>query len=128
MVAKRNGTLQEFSPSKLARSIQIACAKRYLPVGAIDHIVDSIQRKAINEGRERIESGVIGEMALNGLKDLDHVAYLRYASVYKDFDDVEQFSVEASSLDSPGDRDAEMQGALLPSPASRQISEIARSN
>ena len=128
MVQKRDRTLEEFSARKLTRSIEIACAKRVLPVGAIDNIVDSVYHKAISEGRERIESGVIGEMVLDGLKSLDHVAYMRFASVYKDFDDLERFTTEASSLEAMDQLEADIQGALLPSAASPNLSEIARRN
>ena len=116
MVEKRNGKLEAFSPEKLTRSIQIACAKRYLPVRAIEEIVEEIQQRAVNGGRDRIESGVIGEMVLGHLKALDGVAYLRFASVYNDFEDLERFAAEADMLGRAASEASDLQGALLPSP------------
>ena len=118
MVEKRSGKLEDFSAEKLTRSIQIACAKRYLPVGAIDGIVEEIQQRVANEGRDRIESGVIGEMVLNELRTLDDVAYLRFASVYNDFEDSERFAAEVDLLGRASSEDLDLQGALLPSPLS----------
>ena len=117
MVEKRNGKLEAFSTDKLTRSIQVACAKRYLPVGAIDEIVEEIQQRVLNEGRDRIESGVIGEMVLDQLRALDDVAYLRFASVYNDFEDPERFAIEVDKLGRDDSNASDLQGALLPSPA-----------
>ena len=128
MVEKRSGTLQEFSTEKLTRSIEIACAKRYLPVRAIEQIVEEIRTRAMSDGRERIESGVIGQMVLNRLRSLDEVAYMRFASVYKDFDDLEMFTAEASSLEQRESAESRLQGTLLPTPISSSELESARRN
>lgn len=128
MVAKRNGKVEPFSVDKLTRSIEIACAKRYLPVGAIDQIVEEIQQRVLSEGRERIESGVIGQMVLNQLKTLDLVAYLRFASVYKDFEDLERFANEAINLEQDRSEDPDLQGTLLPSLASSVGRQPSRRN
>ena len=129
LVEKRNGKLEEFSTAKLTRSIEIACAKRYLPVRAIEETVEEIRALAMSDGRERIESGVIGEMVLNRLRSLDQVAYMRFASVYKDFDDLERFTAEATNLEQPDSEVSRIQGTLLPSPASpAQLHTTARRN
>ena len=128
MVEKRSGKLEEFSAGKLTRSIEIACAKRYLPVRAIEQIVEEIRARAMGDGRERIESGIIGEMVLHRLRSLDHVAYMRFASVYKDFDDLEMFTAEASNLEQADSQEARLQGTLLPSPVSPGELEPARHN
>ena len=128
MVEKRSGKLEQFSDAKLTRSIEIACAKRYLPVGAIEEIVDDIHERAFGSGRERIESGVIGQMVLNRLMSLDHVAYMRFASVYKDFDDVDRFTAEVSNLEQTESQEAQLQGALLPSLTSLGNGSPARRN
>ena len=128
MVEKRSGKLEQFSDAKLTRSIEIACAKRYLPVGAIEEIVDDIHERAFGSGRERIESGVIGQMVLNRLMSLDHVAYMRFASVYKDFDDVDRFTAEVSNLEQTESQEAQLQGALLPSLTSLGNGSSARRN
>ena len=128
MVEKRNGKLEEFSAEKLTRSIELACAKRYLPVRAIEHIVEEIRARAIGDGRERIETGIIGEMVLHRLRSLDHVAYMRYASVYKDFDDLEMFTLEATSLEQAESPESRLQGTLLPNSISPIELEPARRN
>ena len=128
MVAKRSGKHEEFSTEKLAKSIEIACAKRYLPVGAINQIVEEIHQQAMNDGRERIESGVIGQMVLNRLKSLDPVAYMRFASVYKDFDDLDRFTAEATSLEDTDSEDSRFQGTLIPNPASTSEIPTAQRN
>lgn len=121
-VEKRSGKLESFSTEKLMRSIEIACAKRTLPVGAIEQIVDEIHGMAVNEGREHIETGLIGEMVLNRLKSLDRVAYLRFASVYKDFDDVERFATEVSILEDADPFASDLQSTFL----SGAVSQAAR--
>ena len=128
MVEKRSGKLEAFSSEKLTRSIQIACAKRYLPVGAIEEIVEEIQQRAVNEGRDRIESGVIGEMVLDHLKTLDDVAYLRFASVYNDFEDPERFAAEVDMLGRAASEVSDLQGTLLPSPLRPAIRYSSRRN
>ena len=127
-VEKRSGKLESFSTDKLMRSIEIACAKRMLPVGAIEQIVEEIHEMAINEGREHVESGLIGEMVLDRLKSLDRVAYLRFASVYKDFEDVERFATEVSILDDADPFASELQATFLSSPASHAARQTARRN
>ncbi len=127
-VEKRSGKLESFSTDKLMRSIEIACAKRTLPVGAIEQIVEEIHEMAVNEGREHIESGLIGEMVLNRLKTLDRVAYVRFASVYKDFEDVERFAAEVSVLEDADPFESELQATFLPSPVSHAARQTARRN
>ena len=117
-VEKRNGMLESFSTEKLTNSIEVACAKRMLPVGAIEQIVEEIHEIAANEGRHHIESRFIGEMVLDRLRELDRVAYLRFASVYKDFEDAERFASELSSLDDADALESELQATFLAGPQS----------
>ncbi len=118
-VEKRNGVLEAFSTDKLMNSIELACAKRRLPVGTIEHVVQEIHEMAVNEGRNHIESRLIGEMVLDRLITLDRVAYLRFASVYKDFDDVESFATELNFLDDTAALESELQATFLSSPTAR---------
>ena len=127
-VEKRSGKLESFSTVKLTRSIEIACAKRTLPVGAIEQIVEDIHERAANEGREHIESGLIGEMVLNRLKSLDRVAYLRFASVYKDFEDVGRFAIEVGKLEDAESFESDLQATFLSGPASQHTRQSARRN
>ncbi len=98
MVAKRDNRREPFSAEKLERSFRIACAKRPFEIGSISKMVSDIERELHLLGKPEIESSVIGEMAIERLKELDSVAYIRYASVYRDFQDEESFAREIESL------------------------------
>ncbi len=97
MVAKRDGRREEYNRDKLTRSVQMACVKRPLPTGTIDKLADDIETQLQALGRAEIPSFAIGEMVVERLRALDPVAYIRFASVYRDFADVERFrdAVEA---------------------------------
>ncbi len=127
-VQKRSGKQENFSVEKITRSIELACAKRSLPLGAIEQIVEDIHEGAISEGREHIETGVIGEMVLRRLKTLDSVAYLRFASVFRDFDSLERFVEEAVGLDEDDATDEDLQPSLLTIPGSNRERQTARQN
>ena len=79
----------------------MACAKRPLPLGAIDKIADEIETQIIESGRAEVPARLIGEMVIERLKVLDRVAYIRFASVYRDFADLESFREEIDSLLEP---------------------------
>jgi transcriptional repressor NrdR len=100
MVAKRDGRREEFIRDKLLRSIRLACVKRPLPTGTLEKIVDEIESDLHRLGRAEIPSSVIGESTTAKLRDLDRVAYIRYASVYRNFDDLEEFQREIEALQS----------------------------
>jgi len=101
MIAKRDGRREEFSRDKLARSLQTACAKRPLEVGAISKIVVDIENELHKLSKAEIEARVLGEMCVERLKILDRVAYIRFASVYRDFKDVDSFTKEVEALTHP---------------------------
>lgn len=94
MVEKRNGVRESFSLEKLERSISLACVKRSLPVGSIEQLAVEVHDALTDDGKEVVPSSMIGEMVLRGLRLLDAVAYMRYASVYRDYSGPEKF-VEA---------------------------------
>jgi transcriptional repressor NrdR len=98
MVAKRDNRREEFNRAKLLRSIQIACAKRPLPTGALEKAVDEIETEVQKSGKAEVAAALIGDMVTLRLRDLDRVAYIRYASVYRDFDDLEEFTSEIETL------------------------------
>jgi transcriptional repressor NrdR len=102
LVVKRDGRREEFSKDKLWESLTNACAKRPLPVGSIDKSIDEIENHLSNLGRAEISSRIIGELVMDRLKDLDRVAYIRFASVYRDFRDIESFKNEVEALMEPG--------------------------
>ena len=101
LVAKRDGRREEFNRDKLWGSVAKACAKPPLPVGSIERVVEEIEARLADVGRAEIPNKAIGEMVMEWLKDLDRVAYIRFASVYRDFRDIETFKEEIDSLLAP---------------------------
>ena len=98
MVVKRDGRREEYNREKLSRSIRLACVKRPLPTGALDKLIDEIKKNLQHLGKAEISSAAIGEITIGKLREIDRVAYIRYASVYRDFEDLEQFKSEIESL------------------------------
>ena len=98
MIAKRDGRREAFSSEKLERSLRTACAKRPLEVGAISKMVVDIENELHKLSKAEVEARVIGEMCIERLKILDRVAYIRFASVYRDFQDVDSFTKEVEAL------------------------------
>ncbi|HEX8653781.1 MAG TPA: transcriptional regulator NrdR [Allosphingosinicella sp.] len=97
-VVKSGQRREPFERAKLERSIAIACRKRPVPAERIDRLVSSIQRQIETSGESEIASAAIGEMVMNGLKGVDPVAYIRFASVYKDFTEARHFEEFAGSV------------------------------
>ena len=98
MVAKRDSRREEYNRDKLVSSILKACVKRPLPIGRIEKLVDEIEAELQQLGRAEIQSSQIGEMAMERLRAIDRVAYIRFASVYRNFADVESFKQEVEAL------------------------------
>ena len=97
-VIKRDERREEFNREKLASSIRKASGKRPLPVNAIDKLAGEVEGEVQYLGRAEISSSLIGEMVMERLKGLDRVAYIRFASVYRDFADIDNFRDEIESL------------------------------
>ena len=91
MVIKKDETRTVFDREKLVRSINISCRKRPVDSQQIELIANSIQRRLESSGETEIPTKVIGELVMDALKELDRVAYLRFASVYKDFQETDDF-------------------------------------
>src|SRR5437764_3760185 len=96
-VVKKTGDRKPFDRDKLARSIAIACRKRDIPPDRIDRLVSSIQRQLETRGDE-VTTTQIGESVMDALKAVDHVAYIRFASVYKDFSEPGDFAEIAGAV------------------------------
>jgi transcriptional repressor NrdR len=96
-VMKKNGEREPFDRGKLERSIAIACRKRDVAPAQIDRLVTSIQRQLETRGDE-VTTAQIGEAVMDGLKAIDHVAYIRFASVYKDFSEPGDFAEIAGAV------------------------------
>ena len=97
-VVKAGSRREPFERSKLERSVAIALRKRPVPPERIDKLLSSIQRQLETSGETEISSAMIGEMVMNGLKALDTVAYIRFASVYKDFREAKDFEDFAGTV------------------------------
>ena len=98
MVVKKDGSREAFDRNKVLNGIIKACEKRPVSIASIEHIVSEIERGLNNMMEKEIESKVIGEVIMEHLKDLDEVAYVRFASVYRQFKDVNTFVAEIEKL------------------------------
>ena len=94
---------QPFDRGKLEQSIALACRKRSVDQERIDQLVSGIQRQVETAGEAEIPSKRIGEMVMNGLRQLDSVAYIRFASVYRDFSEARDFEEFASTVQEAAD-------------------------
>ena len=99
IVIKKNGEKTMFDRDKLAKSIQIAVRKRPVNPERVEKVVNSIQRRLESSGEAEIQSRVIGEYVMEALSKLDHIAYIRFASVYKDFREVKDFENFVETID-----------------------------
>ena len=97
-VIKNNGARQVFDANKLKTGIIKACEKRPVSVQDIEKLVDSIQKKVYNSLAQEITSKELGEMVCEGLKEIDEVAYVRFASVYRSFTDTTSFMKELEKM------------------------------
>ena len=87
-VIKKDGRREEFNRDKLLSGIRKACEKRPLPTGTIDKLVDGIEVELYRLGKVEVPSPIIGDMVMERLQELDHIAYIRFASVYREFSDI----------------------------------------
>jgi transcriptional repressor NrdR len=101
-ILKSEGRKEPFERDKLARSVAIACRKRPIEQARIDQMVSGIQRQLETLGDAEIEAQQIGAFVMEGLKELDSVAYIRFASVYKDFTEAKDFEEFAGSVKDAG--------------------------
>ena len=98
LVVKKDGHKETFDRSKLMRGLVTATVKRDVPIEALDTLIDSIESELRDQGITEVSSNDLGSMVLRRLLTLDKVAYVRFASVYRDFKDIEEFSEELRSL------------------------------
>lgn len=98
-VVKRNGEIEPYDRRKLLTSIEVAAAKRPISAVEIDGIVEEIERALDRSDETDIPSGKLGELVMAHLKSRDHIAYVRFASVYRNFQDLTEFYEEIRELD-----------------------------
>ena len=109
-VVKSGGKREPFDRSKIEQSVALACRKRGIEQERIDQLVSGIQRQVETVGDSEIASERIGEMVMDGLPQLDSVAYIRFASVYRDFGEAKDFEEFASAIQEAGGRNAGNEG------------------
>ncbi len=100
MVVKKDKSREVFDREKILRGIIISCEKRNITLDQMEKVVDSIEKELSNSMRREISSTEIGEMVMKRLKNLDEVSYIRFASVYKEFKDIDSFMAEIKSIKS----------------------------
>lgn len=98
VVVKRDGSRQEFDREKLASGLRKALTRRPVPGDAAEQAADAIEAELRSQGASEIASSRVGALAMERLRELDHIAYIRFASVYQSFDDLEDLKREVDSL------------------------------
>jgi transcriptional repressor NrdR len=105
-VKKRDGSVEPYERTKLIRGIQVACTKRPVTLTQIEEIVDGIEESLQRSESGEVESWQVGEQVMDALRDLDEVAYVRFASVYTNFQDPEEYLEAIRELAARGEYDA----------------------
>jgi transcriptional repressor NrdR len=98
LIIKQDSTREEFDRDKLIRGIRISCAKRPVSAADIERLVGEIEATLQAMGRAEVSSRVVGDMVITGLKEMDHIAYIRYAIVYLGLDDLSSIRSEIDRL------------------------------
>ena len=98
MVIKKDGSRQQYDREKLMRGILKACQKRPVTKAQMDDLLSNIEKELYDQQEDEVSSMTIGEIVVERLIDIDEVAYIRFASVYRDFDDVDSFMAELKRI------------------------------
>lgn len=98
MVVKRDGRREEFNREKVMAGLRLACAKRPVSMEALEGVAEDVEREVLRLGRAEVPAHIVGEMVMERLRRLDRIAYVRFASVYRQFQDVESFQKEVETL------------------------------
>jgi transcriptional repressor NrdR len=102
IVVKRDGRREPFSPRKLTDKLRLALTKRPVPMSEVERIVREVEIDLLDRGTSEVPSTDIGELVLAKLKEVDQVAYIRFASVYREFRDLDDWRREMAELDRGG--------------------------
>jgi transcriptional repressor NrdR len=97
-IIKKDGRREEYNREKLSAGISKACEKRPIPSGTVSKVVDGIEAEIYQIGKSEIPSAFIGDRVITRLQELDHVAFIRFASVYRDFEDVTDFKYVVDTI------------------------------
>jgi transcriptional repressor NrdR len=107
MVVKGDGRREEFSRDKLVKGIQLACVKRPIPTEQIEQVVTAIETELFGIGHAEVTSEQVGQKVMDKLRELDDVAYVRFASVYRKFADVDSMAEEIKAIKERKQREEE---------------------
>ncbi len=97
-IIKKDGTIQSFDKNKILNGIIKSCEKRPVSSDIINKLVEEIETNIIRKGKQDVRSNIIGTLVMNKLKKTDKIAYIRFASVYKDFQDIDSFKEEINKI------------------------------
>ncbi len=98
LIVKQDGTREEFDREKLARGIRISCAKRPVSAADIERLIGQVESELQKMGKAEVSSRVVGDLVIHGLKEMDQIAYIRYAIVYLRLDDLHALRNEINRL------------------------------
>jgi len=98
LIIKQDGTREEFNREKLLHGIRLACTRRPVSGADIEQLIGEIESTLQRMGKSEVSSRVIGDMVIQALREIDHIAYIRYASVYLQFDDLQSIRSEIDRL------------------------------
>ena len=112
LIVKKDGIREEFNREKMAGGVRKACEKRPMPAGTVEKIIDDIEFDLHQLGRNEVTSSEVGEMVMEKLRNLDHIAYIRFASVYRQFADIGSLKEEVDILAESGDGAVGLPGQL----------------
>lgn len=104
IIIKRDGRREPYDRSKLQEGLLTACKKRPVPMEQIEELVRTVEGRLQNLGKREVPSRMVGEIVMEELRKVDQVAYVRFASVYRDFKTAEEFRSELDRLSSPDER------------------------
>ena len=97
-ILKKDQRREEFNREKLLSGVRKACEKRPLPTGTVEKVVNEIEAELYNTGKTEVPSTLIGDLVMSKLKDLDYIAYIRFASVYREFADIRALKEAVDNL------------------------------
>ena len=126
-VVKKDQRREEFNRDKLLSGLRRACEKRPLPVGTVEKLADDIEAELYSLGKAEVATSVIGDMVMENLKKLDHIAYLRFASVYREFADITELKEAVDSLAGSESRASRSIGQLVLMPEDSMKTLVGKS-
>jgi transcriptional repressor NrdR len=98
LVVKKDGRREPFDRQKVLGGLRKACDKRAVPLERLEAVVDAIERDLIDSGDKEVSTGAVGEKIMTELRKVDEIAYVRFASVYRSFRDIEEFRAELENI------------------------------